>query len=95
MLPLTTKEKETRIVTFKEDYSSAPQVAIAAKAGKDAKPEVIYRKGSVHAIHQSLVKKLEAKGVKMDVKKFDKEASEKRIKKARAEAAMRQKALQN
>lgn len=90
MLPLTTKEKETRIVTFKEDYSSNAQKTVAGLAEK---PEVIYRKGSTHAIHQSLVKKLEAKGVKMDVKKFDKEASEKRIKKARAEAALRQTAL--
>jgi hypothetical protein len=80
MLPLTNKEKETRIVTFKEDYSSTAAKSEATKAGKDVKPQVIYRNGSVHAIHYSLVKKLEAKGVKMDVKKFDKEASEKRIK---------------
>lgn len=92
MLPLTTKEKETRIVTFKQDYSSAAQIAAA---GKDTKPEVLFKNGSVHALHLSLVKKLTDKGVKMDTKKFDKEASEKRIKKARAEAAMKQKALQN
>lgn len=90
MLPLTNKEKETRIVTFKQDYSSDAQKAIA---GKDGKPDILFKNGSVHALHQSLVKKLTDKGVKMDVKKFDKEASEKRIKKARAEAALRQKAL--
>lgn len=71
MLPLTNKEKETRIVTFKEDYAS--------KAGKAA-GKVIYRKGSVHAIHFKLVKQLETKGAKMDVKKYDKEAAERRIK---------------
>lgn len=71
MLPLTNKEKETRIVTFKEDYASKPGKA----AGK-----IIYRKGTVHAIHFKLVKKLEATGVKMDVKKYDKEAAERRIK---------------
>lgn len=90
MLPLTNKEKETRIVTFKEDYSSKAQKAVAGIAEK---PDVIYKKGSVHAIHQSLVKKLEANGAKMDVKKFDKEASEKRIKAARAKE--KQKALLN
>lgn len=93
MLPLTNKEKETRIVTFKQDYSTDAQIAVAAKAGKDVKPDVLFKSGSVHALHQSLVNKLAFKGVKMDVKKFDKEASEKRIKKARAEAALRQKAL--
>jgi len=80
MLPLTNKEKETRIVTFKEDYSSEAAKNVAKAAGKDVKPEAIFKNGSVHALHYSLVKKLEAKGVKMDVKKFDKEASEKRIK---------------
>lgn len=92
MLPLTNKEKETRIVTFKEDYSSKAQ---KAAAGLTDKPDVIYKKGSVHAIHQNLVKKLEAKGAKMDIKKFDKEASEKRIKAARAKEKLRQQALQN
>lgn len=86
MLPLTNKEKETRIVTFKEDYSTKAQKHVAELA----KPEVLFKKGSVHAMHQSLVKSLEAKGAKMDVKKFDKEASEKRIKKARLEAKQRQ-----
>lgn len=81
MLPLTNKEKETRIVTFKEDYSTKAQKAVA---GLTDKPEVLFKKGSVHALHYSLVKSLEAKGAKMDVKKFDKEASEKRIKAARA-----------
>lgn len=90
MLPLTNKEKETRIVTFKEDYSSKAQKAVA---GLTEKPEVLFKKGSVHALHQSLVKSLEAKGAKMDVKKFDKEASEKRIKAARAKE--KQKALLN
>lgn len=80
-------------MTFKQDYSTDAQIAVAAKAGKDVKPDVLFKSGSVHALHQSLVNKLAFKGVKMDVKKFDKEASEKRIKKARAEAALRQKAL--
>ena len=72
---MNNKSKNTRIVTFKEDYMSAP--------GKE-KGEVIYKKGSTHAIHFSIVKKLEAKGVKMDVKKHDPEAAEKRLKTARA-----------
>lgn len=50
------------MVTFEEDYSSVP--------GK-AKSEVIYAKGSTHAIHQNIVAKLQAKNVKMKVKEFD------------------------
>lgn len=56
------KFKKTRVVTFEEDYSSVP--------GK-AKGEVIYAKGSTHAIHQNTVAKLQAKSVKMKVKEFD------------------------
>jgi len=70
---MNNKEKNTRIVTFKEDYQSAP--------GKlQTVPETIYRKGSTHAIHYSIVKKLEAKGVKMDVRKHDPEPIIKRLK---------------
>lgn len=82
MLPMNTKEKETRIVTFKEDYSS--------EAGKKS-GEVIYKKGSTHAIHFKTVKSLEAKGAKMDVKQYDKEAAEKRIKKAMQETEEKRK----
>lgn len=87
MLPLTNKEKETCIVTFKQDYSTNAQKAVA---GLTDKPEILFKNGSVHALHQSLVKKLEAKNVKMDIKKFDKEASEKRIKAARAKEKAKQ-----
>lgn len=62
-MSLNNKEKETRKVTFEEDYFSDP--------GKAKKEEPIYRKGSVHAIHYSIVNKLEKKGVKMKVEKFD------------------------
>ena len=75
MLPVTNKEKETRIVTFKEDYAS--------KVGK-TKGEVIYKKGTIHAIHFKTVQQLQEKGAKMDVKKYDKEAAEKRIKARKA-----------
>lgn len=75
MLPVTNKEKETRIVTFKEDYTSKP--------GK-AKGKVIYKKGTVHAIHFKTVQQLQLNGAKMDVKKYDKEAAEKRIKARKA-----------
>jgi len=49
--------------------------------GKAKEPqEIIYRKGSTHAIHYSIVKKLEAKGVKMEVKKHDPEPIIRRLK---------------
>ena len=48
----------TRVVTFKEDYSGN---------GK----KVIYPKGHETAIHKDLVERLEKKGAKMTVKEFD------------------------
>lgn len=70
------KFKKTRIVTFNEDYASTP--------GKE-KAEVIYAKGSTHAIHQNIVAKLQAKSVKMSVKEFDHTAYITRSKKQLAE----------
>lgn len=70
------KFKKTRIVTFEEDYASKP--------GK-AKGEVIYRKGSTHAIHQNIVAKLQVANVKMKVKEFDHAAYITRSKKQLAE----------
>lgn len=68
------KYEDTRIVTFKEDYSHT-------KKGKDGKPmigpdgkvmmRVFYKKDSTHAIHRKLVDKLRGQGAKMDVKELD------------------------
>lgn len=69
---MNNKEKNTRIVTFKEDYFS--------QAGLKEKTAPIYKKGSVHAIHHLTVKSLLAKGAKMDVKKHDPEPGIKRLK---------------
>ena len=55
---MSKKLDNTRIVTFKEDYSS--------KVGT-----LIYKKGSTHAIHQKTVGQLKDKGAKMEVNKFD------------------------
>lgn len=63
------KYEDTRIVTFKEDYS------IPTKSGE---PRVLYKKGSTHAIHKTIVKKLEGKA-KMTVEMLDfKKVEEKR-----------------
>ena len=70
------KFKKTRVVTFKEDYASKPGLE---------KGEVIFAKGSTHAIHQNTVAKLQAKSVKMDVKEFDHPAYVNRSKKQLAE----------
>lgn len=73
---MSNKLKNTRVVTFKEDYFS--------KAGlKNVPSEPIYRKGTTHAIHQNLVAQLKDKGAKMDVQKFDEQAAIKRAKQAR------------
>lgn len=55
------KYEDTRIVTFKEDYS------IPTKSGV---PRVLYKKNSVHAIHKSIVMRLEGKA-KMTVELLD------------------------
>lgn len=60
---MNNKEKNTRIVTFKEDYYS--------KAGTKEQASPIYKKGSVHAIHHLTVKSLLAKGAKMEIKVHD------------------------
>lgn len=82
---MNNKEKNTRVVTFKEDYNS--------EAGKKANQPPIYRKGSVHAIHKDLVKKLQDKGAKVDVKPLDVEAMVRRIKAQRAERLKKLEAL--
>lgn len=63
------KYEDTRIVTFKEDYS------IPTKSGE---PRVLYKKNSVHAIHKTIVKRLEGKA-KITVETLDyKKVEEKR-----------------
>jgi len=60
---MSKKIDNTRIVTFKEDYSSKARIANGG--------DPIYRKGSKHAIHQTTVAQLQEKGAKMEVKKLD------------------------
>lgn len=74
---MNNKEKNTRIVTFKEDYVS--QAAITGEKNGGPKATPIYKKGSAHAIHHLVVKSLEKKGAKMDVKKHDPEPGIKRL----------------
>jgi hypothetical protein len=73
---MNNKEKNTRLVTFKEAYNS--------KAGTAAGKPPIYKKGSTHAIHKDLVKKLQEKGAKIEVKPLDTEAMIRRIKARKA-----------
>lgn len=68
--------KDAKLVTFKEDYQSKP--------GK-AKGEIIYEKGSQHAIHKALVKRLAEKGAKMDIKDVPVDQIVKRAKAQRAQ----------
>lgn len=70
----------TRIVKFEEDYPNFPK----GTAGR-----VIYAKGSEHPIHYKTVEKLEARGVKMKVSKFDEKAE---IQKAKDELEKNKKA---
>lgn len=60
---MNNKFQKTRIVTFKEDYYSKP--------GAATNGEPVYKKGSTHAIHETLVAQLEKKGAKMSVSMFD------------------------
>lgn len=67
---MSKKMENTRVVTFQEDY--------VTKAGT-----VVYKKGSVHAIHQKTVGQLKDKGAKMSVTKFDEQRAIQLAKQAR------------
>lgn len=71
------KLEDTRIVTFKEDYTGR-------KAGdkSETAPIVYMEKGSTHAIHKSLVAKLAKRGAKMEISEVD-------VKKVTADAKRR------
>lgn len=56
------KYEDTRIVTFKEDYS---------RPTKSGGIRVYYKKNSTHAIHKALVELLEQRGAKMKVEELD------------------------
>ena len=73
---MNTKLKNTRVVTFEEDYFSVP----GKKSGNP-----IYKKGSTHAIHQRTVALLKDKGAKMKVKEFDEKRAIELVKKAMAD----------
>lgn len=78
---MNNKEKNTRIVTFKEDYIS--QAALAGEKAGGPKAQPIYKKGSTHAIHHLTVKSLLAKGAKMDVRNHDPAPGVKRLQEQR------------
>ena len=68
------KYEDTRIVTFKEDYSHTMKNKSGEPVvGPDGKVmrRVFYKKNSQHAIHYKLVAKLEKNGAKMEVKELD------------------------
>lgn len=72
---MTSKERNARIVTFKEDFNSV--------AGKAEGTPPIYKKGTKHAMHQKLAASLQAKGAKIEVAKYDPEPAVRRLKAAR------------
>lgn len=55
---MSNRLKNTKIVTFKEDYK--------LNGG-----QVVYAKGSEHPIHKDQVEKLKKNGAKFDAKDFD------------------------
>lgn len=84
---MNTKIKNTRVVTFEEDYFSKARVA------QNGDP--IYKKGSIHAIHQRTVALLKDKGAKMKVKEFDEKRAIDLAKKAMADDQKGSKANRN
>lgn len=56
------KYEDTRIVTFKEDYS---------KPTRNGGTRVYFKKNSVHAIHKKMVALFKEGGAKMDVQELD------------------------
>lgn len=67
------KYEDTRIVTFKEDYSVPKVDEKGTPIVFDGKQQVTvyYKKGSKHAIHYKVVEKLQERGAKMQVEHFD------------------------
>jgi hypothetical protein len=64
---MSAKMDNVRVVTFKERYLS--------KSGK-----VLFEKGRTIAMHQRTVRKLEARGAKVDVKPFDEKKERAKLK---------------
>lgn len=65
-----TKYDNTRIVKIKEDFN-------LSKNQKENKPgRLLYKKGSEHAIHYKLLKKLDEKGLKYEILDVDFKALE-------------------
>lgn len=86
---MNNKLKNTRVVTFKEDYYGKARLAEkAAEPGRQVAP--IYKKGTSHAIHHVTVKKLQDVGAKIEVKHFDEQAA---IRKAQAVRAANREAM--
>lgn len=56
------KYEDTRIVTFKEDFSRPKQ---------SGGVKVYYKKNTTHAFHKKIVKMLADQGAKMEVKELD------------------------
>lgn len=71
------KQRDTRIVTFEQDYAPGG-VVVGEQSGMP------YVKGSTHAIHIDTVEKLKKHGVKMKVEKPDWDKIHDRIKENRA-----------
>jgi hypothetical protein len=64
------KERDSRRVTFQEDYSAGTKQG----TGKDNVPRVpsrVFKKGSVHAMHVQVAEKLVKRGAKIKIEKFD------------------------
>ena len=90
------KYEDTRIVTFKEDYARQMKDKKGQLLTVNGKPDgpplmrVFYKKNSQHAIHYKLVKGLEEKGAKMDVKELDLKKVREQRKKTLAEKKRKQ-----
>lgn len=61
------KLEDTRIVTFKEDYTGRQ-----GKPKEGEPPVIVYmKKGETHALHKRVLAKLIERGAKVDVKEVD------------------------
>jgi len=77
------KYDDTRIVTFKEDYTIQTK-KMGADGKTPAKPaRVLYAKGSTHAIHKNVVEQIKEKGAKMTIDGLDVRKAEEKVKTAR------------
>jgi hypothetical protein len=65
------KERDARRVTFQEDYKAGTKIGTGTSPENPRVPSKIFKKGTVMAMHVKTAEKLQERGAKIKVEKFD------------------------